>query len=848
MDGNISFISTESESENNEIKIPVHTSNSRLQSKPHYDRGHPVRKVVRRNNLILESMNLPVVLNINPRSIYNKSEDFELLIDQYEAEVICLSETWERPNQTLDKLLKLENFEIVSNVQQRDFAGGKPAILVDKRKFFIKKICPEPITVPTGVEAVWCLITPKNNCKKKFTHIAVASIYYRGPKSTTKKELFDHIGETYHFLSAKYGSNIQFLILGDTNRLNLNPILNLSPDLVQVVKTPTRLNPPAILDPIITTLSRYYEEPITKPPINPDLNSRGSPSDHLTVMMRPLAATQSQKPRVYRHVQIRPITDSGIASFTDWIESEDWNTVYTCTDPNLKAEKFQKVLYENFIKCFPTKSLKISDDDQPWITKKIKKLDRLRKREFFKNKKSLKWQKLNSEFLELCKKGKENYFTNIVQDLKESNTSQWFSKVKRMSGNFSDFAEITVDELIPYSDQDQAELIADHYASISQLYEPVSRDHFPEYLDMSKFKAPQVTCSQVEKVIKSMNKKAACVQGDVPMKIISEFSFELARPLSHLINSCFDQGVYPKIWKMEYITPVPKVHPPEKVADLRKISGLCNFSKVTDKIIAQYIVEDMQPMRDLSQYGNKKNLSIQHYLIKMLNTILKSLDDPSKSVAVILEMIDWAQAFDRQSHIQGIESFIRNGVRGSLIPILISFFQEREMKVKWKGILSSPRPLPGGGPQGGTLGTVEYTTQCNDNTDFIDPEEKWKFIDDLSLIEILNLLLVGLSTYDCQSHVPSDIGVDSLFLDSGNIKSQTYLDKLSEWTKKKEMKLNTDKSKYMIFNFTRIHQFTTRLQLEGKLLEQVHETRLLGLILRDDLSWKSNTKYLVKRA
>ena len=70
------------------------------------------------------------------------------------------------------------------------------------------------------------------------------------------------------------------------------------------------------------------------------------------------------------------------------------------------------------------------------------------------------------------------------------------------------------------------------------------------------------------------------------------------------------------------------------------------------------------------------------------------------------------------------------------------------MKVKWKGILSTPRPLPGGGPQGGTLGTVEYTTQCNDNTDFIDSEEKWKFIDDLFLIEIINVMLFGLSTYD----------------------------------------------------------------------------------------------------
>ena len=62
------------------------------------------------------------------------------------------------------------------------------------------------------------------------------------------------------------------------------------------------------------------------------------------------------------------------------------------------------------------------------------------------------------------------------------------------------------------------------------------------------------------------------------------------------------------------------------------------------------------------------------------------------------------------------------------------------------------------------------------------------------------------------------------------------------------MKLNTDKSKYMVFNFTRDHQFSTRLHLEDKVLEQVKETRLLGLIINDDLSWHANTQSLVKKA
>ena len=62
------------------------------------------------------------------------------------------------------------------------------------------------------------------------------------------------------------------------------------------------------------------------------------------------------------------------------------------------------------------------------------------------------------------------------------------------------------------------------------------------------------------------------------------------------------------------------------------------------------------------------------------------------------------------------------------------------------------------------------------------------------------------------------------------------------------MQLNTKKSNYMIFNYTRNYQFNTRLMLEGNILEQVRETKLLGLIIRDDLSWKSNTADLTRRA
>ena len=107
--------------------------------------------------------------------------------------------------------------------------------------------------------------------------------------------------------------------------------------------------------------------------------------------------------------------------------------------------------------------------------------------------------------------------------------------------------------------------------------------------------------------------------------------------------------------------------------------------------------------------------------------------------------MDWSQAFDRQCPLLGIEAFIRNGVRKSVFPVLVNFFQNRKMVVKWKGLRSSTRSLNGGGPQRGTLGIIEYTSQSNDNYDFVDTKEKFKFIDDLSIIVLESLLSRGLA-------------------------------------------------------------------------------------------------------
>ena len=196
------------------------------------------------------------------------------MVREEEIDVIFMSETWERENCTLEEIINLEDHSVVSNVYQRRGKGGRPAIVVNNKKFAVQNITNTLINIKWGVEVVWCLLTPLNvTPSSRIQKVACASVYCK-PGSKQKTDLQDHIAEAFNVLSTKYQNGLHFIIAGDTNELNLTPILNLSPNLVQIVEKPTRLDPVTVveklLDPVITTLSSYYQKPLCLPPLDAD--------------------------------------------------------------------------------------------------------------------------------------------------------------------------------------------------------------------------------------------------------------------------------------------------------------------------------------------------------------------------------------------------------------------------------------------------------------------------------------------------------------------------------------------------------------------------------------------------
>ena len=138
------------------------------------------------------------------------------------------------------------------------------------------------------------------------------------------------------------------------------------------------------------------------------------------------------------------------------------------------------------------------------------------------------------------------------------------------------------------------------------------------------------------------------------------------------------------------------------------------------------------------------------------------------------------------------------------------------MVVKWHSKTSKEIPLNGGGPQGGYFGILEYLAQSNSSADCVKPDSKFKFVDDLTTLEKINILLIGLTSFNAKLEVPNDINKTNLFIPSQNLKSQDFINQIQIWTENQKMELNAKKTKAMIFNFTKkqtnLHQVKIRKQ------------------------------------
>ena len=719
------------------------------------------------------------------------------------------------------------------------------------------------IPIPKSVELVWGLLKPKIITGK--ISVIIVCCFYSPPRSRKNRTLLEHITHTVQELRSTY-PQAGVIISGDRNNIDMGALLQIDSSLRQVVKNPTRgYN---FLDVILTNLHTFYNIPEIVPPITPDVQGKGVPSDHCGVIATP--HTNSTVPHKSSKIKkiIRPIPESLLPAFGEKLKSIDFSPISLEESPTKMVEKYQDIIEKLVASVFPLKSITISSEDQVWFTEDLRALRRTKMREYARHGKSKKYCELQEKFDAKFLNEIQKYKKKIELEVLEGKRGSYYPAIKKLglrpgetpqpSFQLPQHAENNL------SASDSVEILADYFSSISQQYSPLEVSTLPPCIQshlstpLQDQLIPRLTVYDVYRKILRAKKPNSSVPGDLPKKLVQHFAPQIAAPAAVIFNTITTTAVYPDQWKVEHHLPVPKCYPPQSEDDLRNISKTPFLSKLYESFIAGWLLAIIRPYLDPGQCGGLKGMSVTHYLIQLLHFV-HSAWDMRQPHAVLAACVDLSKAFNRIDHSLVIEDLYDMHTPPWLLNILVSYLSDRSMLLEYNGQQSRRKLLPGGGPQGAYLGGLIFIVKYNGAflrppipRNIVPPVSKSKsvkFIDDGTVAVSINLKSILVQDIRRKMQPLSYNERTGQVLPRQDNLLQHMLDDGEQFTLRNKMKINSKKTKIIKFNKSRRHDFPPELCLsDGQILEVVEDIKLVGVIVSQDLKWQKNTDYICTKA
>ena len=186
-------------------------------------------------------------------------------------------------------------------------------------------------------------------------------------------------------------------------------------------------------------------------------------------------------------------------------------------------------------------------------------------------------------------------------------------------------------------------------------------------------------------------------------------------------------------------------------------------------------------------------------------------------------MLDLRKAFDLVDHSILVEKLRHYGIRGTPLKLIHSFLSDRFQYVCIDGQKSDFRESKIGVPQGSILSPLLFLLFINDFINCSSILNFNLFVDDTSLYLRKNSLS---DLFDTLNH---------------------ELVKIAAWITSNKLSLNVDKTVYLLFSGRRKIDFCPPVNLFGKQIERVFQTKFLGVVIDDKISWKPHVQSLCKK-
>ena len=221
---------------------------------------------------------------------------------------------------------------------------------------------------------------------------------------------------------------------------------------------------------------------------------------------------------------------------------------------------------------------------------------------------------------------------------------------------------------------------------------------------------------------------------------------------------------------------------------------------------------------------------------KQLTIVNKSKDGKQDKMEISLLETPMKNYFDKKNCFRKI--FCRSFRYSRMTCHKVSFHPLSEAVIAYSCDKSVKKPLP----------IYVYLVKADKaKRKFTPTAMHAKYVDDLSILVALNLNDILVPNHD--RILPSPFhGRTGHKLDSDRSQVYSQIHEVKEYANMHEMKLNYDKTKFILFNPSTSKDFVPELQVDGEILETVDSVTLVGVEIDSSLSWGKNTKKMVKKA
>ena len=183
--------------------------------------------------------------------------------------------------------------------------------------------------------------------------------------------------------------------------------------------------------------------------------------------------------------------------------------------------------------------------------------------------------------------------------------------------------------------------------------------------------------------------------------------------------------------------------------------------------------------------------------------------------------MDLSKAFDTLDHAILLSKLSHYGIRGTALDWFRHYLCGRRQYVCVNNTNSNLLPITCGVPQGSILGPLLFLIYVNDLASISKHAATILFADDT------NAIFEGQTYEEIQKLIHEDLHI------------------ISNWFKANKLALNETKTNYLIFHSCRKKPPDDfRIILNNVQLERLKQTKFLGVLIQENLSWKHHVDYI----